>query len=195
MGGWLPRRRQARALTGRLAGRSPASHIPASSCLQARVVPGSPGKLEPAARAPTKTRPGCRGLTSQEHSVPASGGRARGACPTPPPGDGTQLAQGHPVRPSGRGAGAQRPPARRHRGQSGPNTKAPGAVAAAEGTGGRGRGSGQKLAKPWVRPPFQVAAAGVGGGQRAPGRADTGTLHTPGGEDQGDRWASREGPR
>ena len=50
-----------RIFKGRLAGPTPASHIPASSCLQARVVPGSPGKLEPAAEAPTKTWPGCRG--------------------------------------------------------------------------------------------------------------------------------------
>ncbi|EGW00343.1 hypothetical protein I79_017396 [Cricetulus griseus] len=38
-----------------------ASHIPASSCLQARVVPGSPGKLQPAAEAQTKTRHGYGG--------------------------------------------------------------------------------------------------------------------------------------
>lgn len=35
--------------------------ISASSCLQARVVPGSPGKLQPAAEAQTKTRHGYGG--------------------------------------------------------------------------------------------------------------------------------------
>lgn len=46
---------------GRLAVLLPASHISASSCLQARVVPGSPGKLQPAAEAQTKTRHGYGG--------------------------------------------------------------------------------------------------------------------------------------
>lgn len=45
----------------RLAVLLPASHISASSCLQARVVPGSPGKLQPAAEAHTKTRHGYGG--------------------------------------------------------------------------------------------------------------------------------------
>lgn len=45
----------------RLAVLFPASHISASSCLQARVVPGSPGKLQPAAEAQTKTRHGYGG--------------------------------------------------------------------------------------------------------------------------------------
>jgi hypothetical protein len=46
----------------RLALLLPASHISASSsCLQARVVPGSPGKLRPAAEARAKTRRGYGG--------------------------------------------------------------------------------------------------------------------------------------
>lgn len=47
--------------TRRVAVLLPASHISASSCLQARVVPGSPGKLQPAAEAQTKTRHGYGG--------------------------------------------------------------------------------------------------------------------------------------
>lgn len=55
----------------RLAVLLPASHISASSCLQARVVPGSPGKLQPAAEAHTKTRHGYGGadVTRKQASV------------------------------------------------------------------------------------------------------------------------------
>lgn len=52
---------KAGSLKAALAGPPPAPHIPASSCLQARVVPGSPGKLQPAAEARAKTRHGWEG--------------------------------------------------------------------------------------------------------------------------------------